>query len=537
MDRSGRVSADRRDLYLRAHRRRSRFQANMAAAGKAIPNRDGSLPRPRVGAVTPEQRGRFRTPLLMKTHSSGGRRRASHLVGLLLVVAAPACRSGAYTNVPLPGAPQQASLAGAPPALDRDHGRGEPRSLVILALTGGGSRAAYWSASVMLRLSQVFAASGLDIMSEVDAISCVSGGCLPAAYYAASADPGDHADPAQSWGKTASRPVWDTSAVQHLMSASYRSKWMWRWPIPHEFARYWLTAYDRTDLMGKVLAAELLTDTQSGQPLRFRDLNPKRPQLLINATNATAGSFGQTFTFTAGDFEKIHSDLSQYELARAVIASAAFPAVFNYTTLRDFAASDAASQRYVHLFDGGNVDNLGLETVIGIVERSADRFDRVIVILIDAYAPGRGVPPTAVDGRELFDFVLDLNFLESFETLLAKIRYSEIDRLSHLMQRLKDSEKKVTLLYHLKFDNAPLELTHKLNKIPTDFAIDREGTGAIDEAAAILMTPDNLCLGIIRRALTEAKVEGKELKLSLGSYPYCTWDAAGSRATMPESTS
>ena len=64
--------------------------------------------------------------------------------------------------------------------------RGEKDVLVLLALSGGGSRAAYFSGAVMLRLQQVF--TDLDLLQEVDVISAVSGGSLPAAYYAVSRD-------------------------------------------------------------------------------------------------------------------------------------------------------------------------------------------------------------------------------------------------------------------------------------------------------------------------------------------------------------
>jgi len=64
--------------------------------------------------------------------------------------------------------------------------RGNQDVLVMLALSGGGSRAAYFSAEVMTKLQQD---GDLDILKEVDVISSVSGGSLPAAYYAITADP------------------------------------------------------------------------------------------------------------------------------------------------------------------------------------------------------------------------------------------------------------------------------------------------------------------------------------------------------------
>ena len=51
--------------------------------------------------------------------------------------------------------------------------RGEKDVLVVLCLSGGGSRAAWFSAATMLRLEQVV--DGINLLHEVDVISSVSG--------------------------------------------------------------------------------------------------------------------------------------------------------------------------------------------------------------------------------------------------------------------------------------------------------------------------------------------------------------------------
>ncbi len=64
--------------------------------------------------------------------------------------------------------------------------RGNQDVLVMLALSGGGSRAAYLAARVMTTLQHD---PDLDILKEVDVISSVSGGSLAGAYYAVTEDP------------------------------------------------------------------------------------------------------------------------------------------------------------------------------------------------------------------------------------------------------------------------------------------------------------------------------------------------------------
>ena len=77
--------------------------------------------------------------------------------------------------------------------------------------------------------------------------------------------------------------------------------------------------------------------------------------------------FGEVFTFTAEDFARICSSIEDYSVARAVMATATFPGVFNFMTLSNYCRrnmlDDTEDRRYLHVFDGGNADNLGLTSL------------------------------------------------------------------------------------------------------------------------------------------------------------------------------
>jgi len=140
-----------------------------------------------------------------------------------------------------------------------------------------------------------------------------------------------------------------------------------------------------------------------GWPLTFADLNPERPNLILNATDATEQyrnypNFGEVFTFTKEDFNNhLKSDINKYSVARGVMASAAFPAVFSYTTLADF--NNDQDQRFHHVFDGGNADNLGLTSLKKVIQETNDRYKHYIVILIDAFIKPLGKDSTKPDPR------------------------------------------------------------------------------------------------------------------------------------------
>lgn len=325
--------------------------------------------------------------------------------------------------------------------------------LVLLALSGGGSRAAYFSALSMLEMQNIELSIGgvkSDVLHEVDAISSVSGGSLAGAYYAVSHDPGSEC------AGYVNRP-WNKAEVRRLMTMDYRWRWLGRWFWPQNIVRYWLTKWDRTDIMSKVFADKLF-DKITGFDLTLGEMNPLRPNLILNTTSGvedeTVGiRFGEIFTFTAEDFARICSSIERYPVAHAVMATAAFPGVFNFVTLRNYCWKGSTkerrnplyqnvfiggsaenlgliSRRYLHVFDGGNADNLGLTSLKRVIWKSLKDHDtqpslpykNVIIILVDSFTDYHGVDPKEPDPRAAFDFIMDTNAMDALNCLLSANR-------------------------------------------------------------------------------------------------------------------
>jgi len=355
------------------------------------------------------------------------------------------CESGAYTNKALkthgaPPPPSGASFDIKP--------RGNERVMVLLALSGGGSRAAYFSGKVMLDLQQA------GLLEEVDAISSVSGGSLAGAYYCTTRDEGDPAEVAPR--------VWSEAEVKQLMSRNYLAHWIANqfWPV--NIVRYWCTAFDRSDIMAQTLADNLFDHPVTGGDLTLGELNPARPALILNATNATRNpsgasadaftaaapkQYGSVFTFTREDFtDRLGSDVNRYSVARAVMASATFPGVFQDMTLRDFRTG---RQRYMHVFDGGNSDNLGLLSVKRVIRNAESwpeerRPERYVVISVDAYTRPDGVDPDDADPRSRLDRFVDSNFMDSIDALLTVSRWgvlSQFIRDEGEQRRLREQQR------------------------------------------------------------------------------------------------
>ena len=140
------------------------------------------------------------------------------------------------------------------------------------------------------------------------------------------------------------------------------------------------------------LLARRLDELFQGMTYGDIERRPRHPQLLITATDM---SLGAEFEFTADQFELICSDFASVPLSFAVAASSSVPLLLSPMTLRNYAADcqrdgitphlreitgtdyrsrlyraqehsylDARTRPYIHLLDGGLVDNLGVRRLL-----------------------------------------------------------------------------------------------------------------------------------------------------------------------------
>lgn len=296
-------------------------------------------------------------------------------------------------------------------------------TFVGVALSGGGSRSANFGMAVLEELDAI------GLLEHVDAISSVSGGSIPAAWFAVY---GREAD----WAARG-REVVGRDLVVPLLGRLLR---------PSNLLASTFTDWDRTDVLASLYESRLF----AGRRVTFGDLGdlgPRAPAVYFNATDTTAG--GVRFVFRDADFAaRLGSDLSQYPLAWAAAASGAFPGFFNSVTLRRFdptqrggepqagGAADpavppsAGPSQYLHLIDGGSSDNLGLQTLIEVArQHRVSRLNQgaewagCLLVLVDAHVPGAALAESRQsDRRNLASMLLDLNFLDAIDAMLTNRR-------------------------------------------------------------------------------------------------------------------
>jgi predicted acylesterase/phospholipase RssA len=229
---------------------------------------------------------------------------------------------------------------GTPPvATSRPTPTGRPAdyddTFVGIAISGGGSRSANFSAACLFELQKV------GLLPHVDYISTVSGGSLTGAYYCSHSD-----------------DDWNPASVQGKFSFPFASD-----ALGQSSFAFWnafgllFTSLNRSDILAESFDNILFRDERRRRSLTFNDLRDDRPRLLINATDLQSG---RRFVFSNESFDELNSDLSQYPLAYAVTASSAVPVVLHPVTLRDHST---IFRQYRHLVDGGVADNLGVQTL------------------------------------------------------------------------------------------------------------------------------------------------------------------------------
>jgi NTE family protein len=280
--------------------------------------------------------------------------------------------------------------------------------LVVLAISGGGTRAAALGYGVLeeLRRTEVMV-NGVKrrLLDEVDVISAVSGGTLPAAYYSLRGEKTFD----EFEAKVLSRNLESELAKRIILN-------------PVNWFRLPSGTFGKSDLF-----TELYDETVFNHAT-FEDLKKARgPFVIINGTDVTTGA---RFSYTQDYFDAICGDLSKVTLGRAIATSTALPPLLTPITLENrggtcgrkapawITAAEAAigesetpgrallraralqsyenpNRPYVHLFDGGLSENLGLTEVLRAFELlkvdpeetvlpALRRANKVVVIIVNA---------------------------------------------------------------------------------------------------------------------------------------------------------
>lgn len=302
------------------------------------------------------------------------------------------------------------------------------KTLFLVSLSGGGSRAAYFGARMLHELDRI---GPKPLTPSIDGIFSVSGGSITAALYALSADAPDRiADGSE-------RPVWSEQITDEVLAKELAWSMAGELIRPRSLGGYLFGNVTRTDLLQRTLERQVFR--HPGDSLTFKDLNKRRPPIFIVSAVATSEGelafepmpFGAPFLFSRSDLARVGVDIDSIPLAKAVSASAAFPGLLSPVTLPRYRRStyevQAGVPRYLHLIDGGNADNLGLLGVKRALLEDEHRLlrecENIVVLSVDAFGrQGRNTDERPRERSSVGWFFDHNSALSSFDALLAANR-------------------------------------------------------------------------------------------------------------------
>ncbi len=232
----------------------------------------------------------------------------SRMIGLVLVLTVTGCANFSKIDKPI--------SQWAPHGETQMVGDRSTDLLVLLAFSGGGTRAAAFAYGVLKTLAdtEMTTENGRrSLLHEVDVISSVSGGSFTSAYYGLRGD-----KIFEEFEERFLRKNIEGALIRQVLSPLN-----WIPQMSPKFGR------------GDVAAAYY--DKHIFDGATFADLQrPGAPVVVINSTDLATG---MRFPFVQNFFDLICADLDQLPLARGVTASSAVPVLFTPITVKSYAGT------------------------------------------------------------------------------------------------------------------------------------------------------------------------------------------------------
>ncbi len=408
-------------------------------------------------------------------------------------------------------------------------------TMVVLAFSGGGTRAAAFSYGVLetLRDMEVTTKSGrrVRVLDTVDVITGISGGSFTALAFGLYGD--------QLFD------IYETSFLKRNVQGELIKRAL----DPANWLSLGSTGWGRSELAANMYDEILFKGAT------YKDLKRDGPRVLVSATDLADGT---RLIFNPENFDVLCTKLDSIRLARAAAASSAVPVVLSSITIdnyggtcgyelpswaREFldnpnpprpaartvkrlqemqAFADRKRRPYLHLVDGGVSDNVGMRGVLDVLSTFEslhamgqptpyDHVRNIFIFVVNSLA----TPPNDWNLHEdppgLFDVLLkatgtpiDRYSYDTVETLrdiqahwasLREVRdaiksYPALaEKLPSVMRAPDINIRVIEVSFGVLPDKAERDY---LNTLPTSFVLDDEGVDRLRVAAknAIMVSPE-----------------------------------------------
>jgi NTE family protein len=403
-------------------------------------------------------------------------------------------------------------------------------TFVILAFSGGGTRAAAFSFGVLeeLRKTEVFANGKKErLLDETDVITGVSGGSFTALSY----------------GLYGER-LFD-EYPQRFLKRNVQGELLTRFFSPNNWGALTSEGWGRSEMAAQ-LYDEILFENAT-----FGDLAAGNgPLIMATATDISTGS---RLGFVQTEWDLICSDLSKVPLSRAAAASSAVPLALSPVTINNYGGhcnykppswatllmdpntrsrpagralqrlkemhsfEDSADRPYIHLVDGGISDNLGMRALLETLEEleasrgfrrltKIEQVKRFVVVVVNSLS----IPKTNWDKSERppNDFAI---LLKATGVPIDRYSYEAVELLRDIISRWREIRALKSAGAFANAGNAALARATDvpdidlyaidvsfqahpdaaerdfLNDLPTSFALSDEAVDRLRAAAGVIM--------------------------------------------------
>jgi len=455
------------------------------------------------------------------------------IVVLSMLTTLAGCASTHFENVPL--ATTQSNVERR--VIDIDNG---DRPLVLLAFSGGGSRASALGWAVLRELQRYQYTNhgqARRLTDDIAVISSASGGSVIAADFALYGSDG-----LDSFKRNFLLPDNTNTLNGDALN-------------PVTWIKLALTGSTRIDLVEELFDAQLFKNKT------YADLNvPGKPYLIVNATDMATGN---VFPFTPPRFDDICADLDHLPISSGVAASAAVPIIFSPMALRNYSTSNCPNRampqwitakinkplspylniddyrsaryaydlrggkdshdtpQYLYMLDGGLADNLGVH---GLIEAISSPYAAPIIVSSPSDGSRSSILQAINNGTIKKIVVIVVNSRATAPSAIAQspdvpciaqmigsVASTPIDSTSNAMAAQMD-----TLLQNLTAassatsnnpafaglkvygvlvdfdllrisDPAQFKLQSEVNQIPTSWTITSDNLDAINQSAILLL--------------------------------------------------
>jgi len=334
-------------------------------------------------------------------------------------------------------------------------------NLVVLAFSGGGTRAAAFSYGVLeyLRRTEVVALNGAKVrlLDAVDVITGVSGGSFTALAYGLYGD------------------KLFADYEQRFLKRDVQGELLSRAISPANWGNLSSTAWGRSELAADFYDEILFNGATYGDLDRGNG-----PFIMVSTTDISTGG---RVVFNQNIFNLLCSDLDAVRLSRAAAASSAVPVVLSPVTINNYGGTcnytvpgwvqlftrsanpprpaaraikelkdaepyaDSVHHPYIHLVDGGVADNVGMRGVLDALEflealhdagqpTPLDHARRIIVFVVNSLSS----PPTNWDESESPPGTVDI-LLKATGVPIDHYSYEAVELLKDIAARWEKDRK------------------------------------------------------------------------------------------------